>query len=51
VCLNQTCSKVWISKYLPDTFALKNGLKQGDAFIAFELPLKYAIRKVQANQE
>jgi len=32
MCLNETYSKVRISKNLSDTFPVQNGLKQGDAF-------------------
>jgi hypothetical protein len=49
--LNETYSKVHIGKHLPDTFPIKNGLKQGDALspLLFNFALEYAIRKVQAG--
>ena len=31
MCLNETCSRVRVGKYLSDTFPVRNGLKQGDA--------------------
>jgi hypothetical protein len=31
ICLNETYNKVRIGKYLSDSFAIQNGLKQGDA--------------------
>ena len=30
MCLNETCSRVRVSKHLFDTFAIRNGLEQGD---------------------
>jgi hypothetical protein len=46
------CRKVCIGKHLSDSFAVQNGLQQGDAFspLLFILVLEYAIRKVQENQ-
>ena len=31
MCLNETYSRVWVGKNLSDMFAIRNGLKQGDA--------------------
>jgi hypothetical protein len=49
MCLNETCSKVRIGKFLCDKFPIQNGLKQGDALspLLFNFALEYAIRKVQ----
>ena len=46
-------SRVWIGKYLSDRFTMKNGLKKGDALspLVFNIALKYAFRRIQANQE
>jgi hypothetical protein len=46
MCLNETYSKVHVSKDLSDVFPIENGRRQGDAFItaAFQLCLEYAIR-------
>jgi hypothetical protein len=53
MCLNETCSRVAVGKYFSDRFAIKNGLKQGDALspLLLNFSLEYAIRRVQANQE
>jgi hypothetical protein len=42
-------SNVCIGKYLPDSFPIQNGLKQGDALSPL-FALEYAIRNVQENQ-
>jgi hypothetical protein len=50
--MNETCSKVRVSKLLSDKFPIQNGLKQGDAQspLLFNFSLQYAIRKVLKNQ-
>jgi hypothetical protein len=52
MCLNDTYSKVHISKHLPDSFPIQNGLKQGDALspLRSNFALEYAIRNVSENQ-
>jgi hypothetical protein len=42
-----------VHKYLPDAFALQNGLKEGAIYkpLFFNFVLEYSIRNVQQNQE
>jgi len=53
MCLNETCSGVWVSKHLSDIFPIKNGLKPGDALspLLFNFTLENAIRRVQVIQD
>jgi hypothetical protein len=52
MCLNETYSKVCISKYLSDIFPTQNGQKQGYALLPllFNFALEHAIRKVLENK-
>jgi hypothetical protein len=52
ICLNETYSKVRISKFLSDKFPIQNGLKQGDVLspLLFNFALVYANKNVQENE-
>jgi len=53
MCLTETYSRVRVGKNLSDMFRFRNGLKQGDALspLFFNVPLEYAIRRVQVAQD
>ena len=53
MCLTETYSRVRVGKNVSDLFPIKNGLKQGDALspLLFNFAFKYAIRRVQVNQD
>jgi hypothetical protein len=52
MCLNETYSRVWVGKYLPDMFLIRYGLIKGDILLPllFNFALEYAIRRVWVNQ-
>jgi hypothetical protein len=53
MCLKETNNRVGVGNHLPDTFPIRNVLKEGDALspLLFIFVLEYAIRKVQAKQD
>ena len=53
MCLNETCSRIRVGKYLSDTFPIRNDLKQGEALsqLLLNFALDYAIRRVQVSQK
>jgi hypothetical protein len=51
MCLNETCSKVRIGKYLSDEFSIQNSQKQDVLWpLLFNFSLEHAIRNVQRNK-
>ena len=53
MCLNESYSNIWISKYLSDTFPVKNSLKHGSALLPliFNFSVEYAITRVHVGQD
>jgi len=53
MCLSETSSRVRVGKNLSDVFAIRNGLKQGDALspLLFNFTLEYAITRVQVHRD
>jgi len=51
VCLNETCSRVWVGKLLSDMFPVRNGFKEGDALspFLFNFAVENAVRRIQVN--
>jgi hypothetical protein len=52
MCLNETCSKVHIGKYLTNNFSVENGVKMELLFwpLLFNFAFEDAIRKIQETQ-
>jgi hypothetical protein len=51
ICLNLTCSEVYIGKYFSDTFPCKNVLIEGDALLPFFIYFRIFHNKWQENHE
>ena len=53
MCLNETYSRVRVSKYLSDMFPIKSGLEQGEALspLFFKFAFYFTIRRVEVNQD
>ena len=53
MCLTETYSRARVGKNLSDRFPIRNGFEQGDALspLLFNFALKYAIKRVQVNQD
>jgi hypothetical protein len=52
MCLNESCSRVWVGKHLSDMFHVKNYLNQGNALwqLLFNIALENG-RSVQVKQD
>jgi hypothetical protein len=53
MCFSETCSKVYVGKYLCDAFHIQNGLEQGEplSLLLFDLTFEYSVKKAQENRE
>jgi len=53
MCLNESCSRVWVGKHLSDMFPIKNSWKQGDELspLLFNFAVEYAFKRVQVNHK